>query len=196
MDDQVILRESLKFIIEQDSEIKVVGLAANGQEAFELCQKLKPNIVLMDIQMPVCDGIKGTKLIKEKFNDIKVIILTTFNDEENIKDVLENGADGYVLKDIKPEELIHGIKGVQLGLGIMHKNTYGLVLKQFEANKNSEKPESLGKKDNPTNQNLINLTQRELSVINLIVEGLNNKKIAEKLFLSEGTVKILFLIFY
>ena len=81
VDDQIILRESLKFIIEQDKDINVIGLAGNGKEAFSLCEQLNPDVVLMDIMMPKCDGVEGTRLIKSKYKEIKVIILTTFNDE-------------------------------------------------------------------------------------------------------------------
>ena len=119
VDDQIILRESLKFIIEQDTDINVVGLAGNGAEAFSLCGKLKPDVVLMDIMMPDCDGVEGTRLIKSKYESIKVIILTTFNDEKNVSRAIKSGADGYVLKDISPEQLILAIKSVFNGFSIM-----------------------------------------------------------------------------
>ncbi|NLD47714.1 MAG: response regulator transcription factor, partial [Clostridiaceae bacterium] len=124
VDDQVILRESLKFIVEQDSDIKVAGLGSNGMEALLLCDTHKPDVVLMDIMMPECNGVEGTKLIKEKYSSIKVIILTTFNDEENISQALKNGADGYMLKDMNPDELILAVKSAAKGLNIMHPSAF------------------------------------------------------------------------
>src|SRR5690349_13939891 len=100
VDDQVILRESLKLILEQDKEIEVVGCAGNGSEAAKLCDRFSPDIVLMDLMMPEADGIEGTKLIKTKNPSIKVLVLTTFNDTINVSNALNNGADGFILKDI------------------------------------------------------------------------------------------------
>lgn len=180
VDDQVILRESLKFIIEQDSEINVVGLAGNGKEALNLCRELVPDVVLMDIMMPICNGVEGTKLIKSQFSAVKVIILTTFNDDENISKAIKNGADGYVLKDIKPDELILAIKSVSKGFSIMHQTAMDTVAKQIDAE--TEHPKQELKLD-------INLTDRELSIIKLIVDGKSNKEIAESIFVTEGTVK-------
>lgn len=180
-DDQVILRESLKFIIEQDSDIQVAGCAGNGREALQLCDRLLPNIVLMDIMMPGCDGVEGTRLIKEQYNSIKVLILTTFNDDENIAKALKNGADGYVLKDIKPDELILAVKSVAKGMSIIHKTAMDSMVKQFNTGNVSRK----SKEATPA----IDLTEREISIIKLIVDGNNNREIASGLFLTEGSVK-------
>ena len=182
IDDQVILRESLKFIVEQDPEIKVVGLGGNGKEALELCGELVPDVVLMDIMMPICNGVEGTKLIKAKFNKIRVIILTTFNDEENISMAIKNGADGYVLKDIKPDELILAVKSVARGFSIMHHTALDTVAKQIDNDTELTQPKQGLKSD-------INLTERELSIIKLIVDGKSNKEIASCIFITEGSVK-------
>lgn len=182
IDDQVILRESLKFIVEQDPEIEVVGLGGNGKEALELCGKLAPDVVLMDIMMPICNGVEGTKLIKAKFNAIRVIILTTFNDEENISMAIKNGADGYVLKDIKPDELILAVKSVAKGFSIMHHTALDTVAKQIDNDTELTQPKQGPKSD-------INITDRELSIIRLIVDGKSNKEIASCIFITEGSVK-------
>ncbi len=179
-DDQVILRESLKFIIEQDNEIQVAGCAGNGNEAFNMCGKLLPDVVLMDIQMPVCDGIEGTRLIKENFNSIKVVMLTTFDDDEKISKALDYGADGYMLKDIKPDELIIAVKSAAKGISVIHKSAMATIKNRTKTTPNTKTKER--KID-------INLTEREISIVKLIVEGQNNKEIALELFLTEGTIK-------
>ncbi len=182
VDDQVILRESLKFIVEQDPEINVVGLAGNGKEALNLCKELVPDVVLMDIMMPVCNGVEGTKLIKSQFRSIRVIILTTFNDDENISKAIKNGADGYVLKDIKPDELILAVKSVAKGFSIMHHTAMDTVAKQIDHENETNHHKQEFKLD-------VNLTERELSIIELIVDGKSNKEIAAKIFITEGSVK-------
>ncbi len=182
VDDQVILRESLKFIVEQDPEIDVVGLAGNGKEALNLCKELVPDVVLMDIMMPVCNGVEGTKLIKSQFRSIRVIILTTFNDDENISKAIKNGADGYVLKDIKPDELILAVKSVAKGFSIMHHTAMDTFAKQIDHENGANHHKQEFKLD-------VNLTDRELSIIELIVDGKSNKEIAAKIFITEGSVK-------
>ncbi len=173
-DDQPVMRDGLKFIIEQNADIEVVGCAGDGMETFELCEQLQPDVVLMDIVMPVCDGVEATRLIKEKYDNIKVIILTTFNDEEKVEQALSNGADGYVLKAVQSEELILAIKSITRGLQVIHKNAYGVVLKR------------LGLQTEPVD---FGLTERELEVVRLVVFGKSNKGIASTLYLSEGSVR-------
>lgn len=210
-DDQVILRDSLKFIIEQDSDIRVLDTVNNGKEAFEACIKLNPDIVLMDIMMPDCNGIDGTYLIKNKLPDIKILILTTFDDDLNVSLALKNGADGYILKDINPAELITSIKNVYNGLVVMNKNVFARAIKApNEASDVSKLTTTTSKNINATTDNTnayntnttnvknlnnnafdinLNLTERELSIIRLIVDGKNNKELSQELFLSEGTIK-------
>ncbi|MFZ5987741.1 MAG: response regulator [Bacillota bacterium] len=123
VDDQLILKEGLRYILEHDNEICVVGFAEDGRGALGQCDKHLPDVVLMDIVMPHCDGVEGTRLIKEKYSQIKVIILNTSNDDENIARALKNGADGYMLKDSKPEELIMAVKAAKMEIRILHKST-------------------------------------------------------------------------
>ncbi|MCX7745650.1 MAG: response regulator transcription factor [Clostridia bacterium] len=181
VDDQVILRESIKFMIEQDIEIQVVGYAGNGQEALELCGDLNPDLVLMDIMMPVCDGVEGTRLIKSKYSEIKIIILTTFSDDIHISKALQYGASGYVLKDIKPLELILTIKSVARGLGIIHQNVFSNVVRQFNPPEETYTPSTVNEYGE--------LSEKEIRIIRMIVDGQNNREIAELLYLSEGSVK-------
>jgi len=180
-DDQLILREGIKKILEQDKDIKVVGCAENGREALKLCQKFMPHVVLMDIGMPICDGLEGTRLIKTMCKDIKVIILTVYDDDERIQTALNYGADGYLLKEIGEEELILSVKGVAAGLGIMYKKTYSNVVKKIN---------SLSKISIIENKGLnVFLSEREKSIIRLIVDGKSTNEIAKILHLTEGSVR-------
>jgi DNA-binding NarL/FixJ family response regulator len=178
-----LIREGLKLIVEQDKEIEVVDCASNGFEAFELCEKLLPDLVLMDFSMPECDGIEGTKLIKAKY-DIKVLILTISFEQDTVSKALNSGADGYTLKDIKPLELVQLIKSTIGGLQVIHKNVFSKMMQQDM--KHIEIP--------PVNviekgTSIIHLTNREKSVLNLVICGKSNKEIAANLMLSEGRVR-------
>ena len=180
-DDQPVIRDGLKFILEQDSDIKVIGCVGNGNEAFALCKEFQPDVMLMDIVMPVCNGVEGTRLIKESFGKTKVLILTTFNDEENISEALKNGADGYVLKDIDSDELILTIKSINKGLRVMHEDAYSHVLKKMQASNNAY-IEPVELKD-------LGLIEREIEIIKMIVFGKSNREIASSLFMTEGSIR-------
>lgn len=181
-DDQKLLRESLKTIIETDPDIKVVGCAENGREAFDLCEDSLPDVVLMDLQMPECDGVEGTSLIKSRFKNIRIVALTTFEDETNMSKAFENGADGYITKDVTPEELIRIIKSAAEGFLVFSRKTEGFLLKSFGAR---QKPVDEEKKPSPEEL----LKKNELEILQLIAEGKSNRAIAERIFLSEGRVK-------
>lgn len=112
VDDQELIRESLAFVINTDEDIEVVGLAGNGEDAILKCEELQPHIVLMDIQMPILNGIEATKIIKQRWPHVKIIILTTFQEVDHVVQALTIGAEGYLLKAIHPKELISGIKHV------------------------------------------------------------------------------------
>ncbi len=176
VDDDSLIRESLSILLAVEGEIEVVGTAQNGQEAFEKCKELNPDIVLMDIRMPVMDGVLGTKLIKESYKNTKVVILTTFKDDEYIKEALKNGAEGYILKNQASDSIIDSLKAVEKGNMVFEKNV-------------AEKISSLIKEENKKNVEEFNLTERELDILKLIGEGLSNKEISAKLFLGEGTIR-------
>ncbi len=175
-DDQKIIREGLKFIIEQDEEIEVVGLASNGNEVLQLCEGDNADLILLDIVMPELDGIATTKILKEKNQDIKIIILTTFNEEELVTEALKNGADGYILKDIDSKELIYIIKNTLKGLKIFNNNVFDKIVNKIN---NQKKMNKLN----------LNLSEKELEIVKLIVYGKSNKEIASDLNLNEGTIK-------
>ena len=174
VDDQKIIREGLKMILSLDDEIEVLGEGENGLDAISLCRDLNPDVVLIDIRMPIMDGVLATEKIKELNKDIKILILTTFNEDEYIFQSIKNGANGYLLKDADPDEIINGIKTVFKGNMLIHSEVAMKIA--WVLNKKEE-------------VNLDILTKREKEIANLITEGLNNKEIGEKLYLSEGTVK-------
>jgi len=184
-DDQTILRDGLKTILETDMEIEVVGMASNGQEAFELCEKVQPDIVLMDVRMPVMNGVEATKAIKEKYPKVHILILTTFDDEEYILEAMANGAAGYLLKDIDGEKLIQAVKDTVNG-NLMLPAKVAAKLAAYVSKTMKKSKETLSTvKGNKTDD----FTEREKEIIRLILEGKTNKEISNELFLSEGTVK-------
>ena len=180
VDDERLIREGLKIIISTFEDIEVLELCKDGREAFEYCKKNEVDVVLMDIRMPECDGVLGTKLIKESCLDTKVLILTTFQDSEYIQQSLSNGASGYLLKN-SSYELIHGgIRAVYDGNAVVHPDVLPMLI---------VKEEKLDQYDEEKIKNETALTDRELAIIKRIAQGLSNKEIGEELFLTEGTVK-------
>ncbi|KHD34860.1 LuxR family transcriptional regulator [Clostridium acetobutylicum] len=181
VDDQEIVREGLKMILGLNNEFNVIGEASNGAELLTLLEHQSPNVILMDIRMPVMDGIEATRLVKENYPDLKVIILTTFNEDEFIFDVLKNGADGYVLKDAGSKEIFNSIKAACEGSVLLNPQ---VTLKLVNALNTLDKKKPLQEK------NLLHLlTPREMDVANHVLKGKSNRAIAEALFLTEGTIK-------
>lgn len=177
VDDQMLLRKSLGQIISTDEEISVVKMASTGKEAIEACEILKPDIVMMDIEMPKMNGIVALKIIKEKYPETKVIILTTFDNKENIISSFLGKADGYITKDIEPQELITTIKCVNYGLTVIHKSVKEMMVEEFE---------KLSRKSKAYTDVL---NAEEIDMIKSIVDGKSNKAIAQVFNYSEGTVK-------
>lgn len=176
-DDQVLLRKSIGHIISVDEDIQVVAMVGNGKEAYEACQVHEPDIVLMDIEMPIMDGVTATALIKAYNPSIKVIILTTFDNADNIVEAFTAEADGYVVKDIGWEELVATIKCVLFGLTVIHESVRKIMLDKFKKIASSKQAyEDV-------------LTPEEIDIIRLIVVGESNKHIGQVLNYSEGTVK-------
>lgn len=178
-DDEKLIRQGLRIILETYDDIEIAGEAENGEEAFELCTKKDVDIVLMDVRMPVCDGVEGTKLIKSKFKNIKVLFLTTFNDKEYIYDAINYGASGYLLKDSDYETIYEGIKAVYKGNVVIHPDSIGNIVNDVK-DENEYYNSDLKK---------YNLSEKEINIIKEIANGLSNKEIGEKLYLTEGTIK-------
>ena len=181
VDDQSLIREGLSMMLSLYDTVTVVGEAKNGREAIELLENVDIDLILMDIRMPIMDGVEATKIIKDKYPKIKVLILTTFNEDKYIFEGLKNGADGYLLKDLSSEELVKAIETVYQGNMLLQPG----IAKQMI--------NSIHEKDDTTNKlnkhNFNELTKREYEIALLVGEGKSNKEISSKLFITEGTVK-------
>jgi DNA-binding NarL/FixJ family response regulator len=182
VDDDPFIRESLKLLVGMDPDIEVSAVAEHGEEALALLEEGLPvDVVLMDIRMPVCDGVEGTRRIRERHSDVRVLMLTTFDDDDYIVEALRNGASGYLLKNIPPDRIIQGIKTVHDGNILIHpdiaRKLTGMLRPTPQPVPKAAELEQFG------------LTPAEKKVVVLIADGLSNKEIAGQLYLSEGTVK-------
>lgn len=182
VDDQSLMRDGLSTILETQDDIRVVSQAQNGQIAIDLVENIMPDVILMDIRMPIVNGVEATKNIKSRFPAIHVIILTTFDDDDFIIDALSYGASGYLLKDIDGSKLIQSVRDAVDGNLLLP----GAIAKKLASNISRR---------NITNNSIQpiilydSFTQREIEISNLMVQGFTSKQIAEKLFLTQGTVK-------
>ena len=180
-DDSDFVRDGMKIILDVDDDFEVLGSAANGREAISIAERTKPDVFLMDIQMPEMDGIEATKYIAQ--HDLgKVLILTTFDDDDLVKQALKAGAKGYLIKNHTPDHLKQMIKSVCSGTGVMEES----ILETLAGSTGQETDRTFcaGNGFDPTGY-----SERELDIVKAVAEGLSNKEIASKLFISEGTVK-------
>ncbi|TXK74130.1 response regulator transcription factor [Paenibacillus sp. N3.4] len=183
-EDQGIVRDGLKMILSLYEEVHIVGEAANGEELLELLKNKVPDVILMDIRMPIMNGIDATKAVKDKYPNVKVIILTTFNEDEYIFNGLKNGADGYILKDSNSQEIIKSIKAACEGNLLLHPQVSNRIVRALHTIDHHSSNES----NLQTNLSML-LTPREIEVVQQIMQGKSNKAISQVLFLTEGTVK-------
>jgi DNA-binding NarL/FixJ family response regulator len=177
-DDQAVVCEGLELILNADPEIEVIGLAYDGSEALEMLPKMQPDLVLMDLKMPVMNGIHATREIKRLYPGIKVLVLTTFGEDEWVFDAVRSGADGYLLKGTPREKLAAAVKGTAAGEAHIDPDVGGKLLSQVAQNPAS-KASTLAD----------DLSERELEVLKLLAQGLTNAEIAERLYLTRGTVR-------
>lgn len=180
VDDQKILQDGLKAILETDSDIKVISTASGGKAAIEIIEKNSPDVVLMDIRMPEMNGVECTKIIKERWPQLSVLVLTTFNDEEYISDALTYGASGYLLKDISGEKLIQAVKDARNGEILLPSKVAAKIVGRMK-----ETPDKLENKLKIK----LGLSDREIDIALMMAEGFTNRQIASALYISEGTVK-------
>lgn len=170
VDDDSLICKSLELMLSKEEDINVLGIASNGEEAVVLCEKVHPDIVLMDIRMPNVDGVQATRLIKKRFPKIRIMMLTTFKDKQNIQMALQAGADGYLLKTDKIIGIAKKLRVLFTGAAVLDAD----ILKKLTT---SEIP------------SIEQFTHRERDVLALVSNGLTNKEIGQHLFLSEGTVR-------
>ena len=181
VDDQRLMREGLRTLLELESGLRVVGEASQGQEALDQYASLQPDVVLMDVRMPVMDGVESTRQLMSQWPRCRVIILTTFDDDEYVFEGLRAGALGYLLKDVSIQELADAIRTVMAGGVLIEPSVARKVVAEF-ARMTSSAPTTQFGLDEP-------LSEREIDILRLLAQGLTNREIAQRLFLAEGTVK-------
>ncbi len=182
-DDQQLVRESLMIVLNSQENFEVTSIVENGYLALQAIKEEKPDVVLMDIRMPKLDGVQCTKMIKEKYPDIKIIILTTFDDDDYIFNALKNGASGYLLKGTSTEDLCKAINTVYSGQSMINPDVASKVVKLFSKLANASVQIDIDESIVRT------ITNSEWKIIHKIEKGLSNKEIANELNLSEGTVR-------
>lgn len=182
-DDQELIRQSLEIVLGAEQDIEVIGAVANGREVIRKVRQEKPDVILMDIRMAEMDGVTCTKIIKESYNDIKIIILTTFDDDEYVFSALRDGASGYLLKGISMKELVEAIHKVHSGSAMINADVTSKVVSLFS------QMAKCNLSINVKKQGVDEISKNEWRVIQLVGSGLSNKEIAAKLVLSEGTVR-------
>ncbi len=177
-DDQAIVRDGLELLLKLEKDIEVVGLAQDGAQAIEQAAKCSPDLVLMDLKMPGMNGVEATRQICAQYPAIKILVLTTFDDDKWVFDAIRAGAAGYLLKDTPREKVLEAIRGTVTGKAYLDPGIAGKIMGRV-ANQQEQPPTLIAEK----------LTERELDVLRLISHGLTNSDIAERLSLSEGTVR-------
>jgi DNA-binding NarL/FixJ family response regulator len=181
VDDQKLMREGLRILMELEPDLEIVGEAENGAQALEAYAACQPDVVLMDIRMPGMDGVEATWRLRERWPEARVIILTTFDDDEYVFEGLRAGAQGYLLKDVSGTELADSVRKVAAGGALIEPSVARKVLAEFAR--------LIPPARRPENGLPEPLTEREREVLDLVAQGLNNREIAQRLSLAEGTVK-------
>lgn len=182
-DDQELIRQSLEIVLNSKPDLQVIGVAADGQEVMQCVRQQRPDVILMDIRMPKMDGVQCTKLIKETYPEIKIVILTTFDDDEYVFNALKYGASGYLLKGVSMDELENAIKVVHSGRAMINPDIATKVLKFFSRMAQADYTIPVGTRA------VEELTKTEWKIIAQVERGATNKEIAEVMRLSDGTVR-------
>lgn len=177
-DDQAVIRDGLEMMLQLEKDMRVVGSAADGAEAVELASTKQPDLILMDLKMPGLNGIEATRQIHAKFPQIKILVLTTYDDDEWVFDAIRAGASGYLLKDTPRQKIVEAIRGTIEGKSFLDPAIAGKLMNQVASNQRQ-----------PVSVLAEKLTERELDVLRLLARGFNNGDIAAQLHLSEGTVR-------
>ena len=187
VDDQEIVRAGIKMILSLDDEITIIKEAENGRQLLDILSNGQlPDVILMDVRMPIMDGVEAAKIVKEKYTHIKIIILTTFNEDEYIFEGIKNGVDGYILKDAGSDYIIKAIKTAYNGNMLLDPEVTAKIVRAYNSIANDKQTPT---QINEYKKKLELLTQREMDVARLVAQGKSNKDICNILFLTEGTVK-------
>ncbi|MNH94376.1 Transcriptional regulatory protein DegU [compost metagenome] len=184
VDDQPYIRDSLRIILEREKDFEIVGMAEDGVRALDICEQIRPHLVLMDLNMPNMDGMEATRQIKQKWPDVRVLILTTFQETDKAIEALRNGADGYLLKSTEPQELFETIRLVHRGVKMITPDITNVLIDSY-----ATQPISDASAEKNGEDNKYGLTPREMEILECLSKGLRYKSIAAKLYLSDGTVR-------
>jgi DNA-binding NarL/FixJ family response regulator len=181
VDDHVLFRKGVEALLTAHDDFVVVGEASNGREAVEIVISCEPDVILMDIDMPVCSGLDAVKMIKSKMSHIHIVMLTVSDDDQDLFKAIKNGAEGYLLKNLEPKDLYGMLHGIMRGEAPITGIMAAKILEEFRSPHPASEPKVEGEDS---------LTQRETEVLRLITEGMSNKEIAEALSITENTVKV------
>jgi DNA-binding NarL/FixJ family response regulator len=184
VDDQALFREGLRTLLSIRPDLEVVGEAENGRAAVEMAAQLRPDVILMDLRMPVLNGVAATRQLQMEQPDSKVIVLTTFDDDEYVFDGLRAGAVGYLLKDVSSDKLVEAIRAAARGETFLEPSIAARVVAEFTRLSGERRP--LPGKERPLVEPL---SERELEILGVLAAGASNREIAQQLYITEGTVK-------
>jgi len=180
VDDHALFRKGIASLLSELEELEIIGEASNGEEGVAKAKELKPDIVIMDVEMPEMNGVEAVKQVKETLPECKVVMLTISDDDDNLFKSIKNGAQGYLLKSMDPDDLIEEIRGLLKGEAALSKTIASKILREFT---------NLSKKQKEVDHHKFNLTEREAEVLIQVAQGITNKEIAAKLAITENTVK-------
>ena len=182
VDDHAVVRQGLRMFIEMQPDMEVLAEGVNGSEAVELSSQLDPDVILLDLIMPQMDGVEATRRIMAQNPNSRVLILTSFGEDDKVFPAIRAGAQGYLLKDVQPRDLVQAIRGIHQGKAQLHPDVARRLMRAVSADPESREPASLPKE-------VQGLTEREREVLELIARGWTNREIAESMVISEKTVK-------
>ena len=180
VDDHALFRKGIASLLKDIKQLEIVGEAGNGRDALEKARTLKPDIIIMDVEMPEMNGVEAVKHIKEELPECKVVMLTISDDDDSLFNSIKNGAEGYLLKSMDPDNLLEEVRGLMRGETALSKSVASKILTEFA---------SICRKHRHINFEKFDLTEREAEILSLVAEGVTNKEIAINLSITENTVK-------